>query len=49
MFRMVLAQPEVSRMLRVAANLGLSSALDSLGRKDEAEEARRAAEEAADN
>jgi tetratricopeptide (TPR) repeat protein len=49
MFRMVLAQPEVSRMLRVAANLGLSSALDSLGRKDEAEEARRAAEEAAEN
>ncbi|QTG80745.1 hypothetical protein [Arthrobacter crystallopoietes] len=49
MFRMVLAQPEVSRMLRVAANLGLSAALDSLGRKDEAEEARRAAEEAAEN
>jgi hypothetical protein len=47
-FRMVLDQPEISRPLVVAANMGLAGALDELGRKRAADRARRAAEEAAD-
>ncbi|NKX53708.1 hypothetical protein [Arthrobacter mobilis] len=47
-FRMVLDQPEISRPLVVAANLGLAGALDELGRKRAADRARRAAQEAAD-
>jgi hypothetical protein len=35
-------------MLLVAANLGLAAALESLGRKNEARQARQAAEEAAE-
>lgn len=48
MYRMVLDQPGISRMLLVAANLGLAAALESLGRKTEARQARQAAEEAAE-
>ncbi|NKX49623.1 hypothetical protein HER39_03325 [Arthrobacter deserti] len=47
-FRMVLDQPEISRPLVVAANLGLAGALDELGRKRAPDRARRPAEEAAD-
>jgi len=47
-FRMVLDQPDISRPLVVAANMGLAGALDELGRKRAADRARRAAEEAAE-
>ncbi|EMY35466.1 hypothetical protein D477_004097 [Arthrobacter crystallopoietes BAB-32] len=49
MYRMVLDQPGVSRVLLVAANLGLAGALETLGRKDEAKQARQAAEDAAED
>lgn len=49
MFKLVLQEPDVSRTLRVAAQLGLASALDALGRTVEADIARRAADAAADS
>lgn len=48
MFKLVLQEPDVGRTLRVAAHLGLASALDDLGRTVEADIARRAADAAAD-
>jgi tetratricopeptide (TPR) repeat protein len=49
MFKMVLGQPEIGTTLRVAANLGLAGALDTLGLADEARQAREAAEKEAEN